>query len=394
MHLLNCGLGFFGLVKGDASDFIVREVRDGGIISDLTTTELPPLPTIIKSIIPIEQPKLDEGKDDEEEVEEEELTSFETLESMSEFESFTKFMDNEIGAEWWKVGESEKIFAFSTSHLTLKEDRKQLAKSITDMYPFVKLENVSLKDTVNVLDAKGENKIGTECRVKVNEQYAQLYSLFAPADFDLLMRFLNNRSYNEDVGGGKQFLILPTSVNDKNQRTKMHLEIGKYFKFVNTSTEGSNRIKVMLKKNKKRKMKMRDDSGNCGKRLKAEESLFTSFILRKEGMEHLGALYKMASCLNIPISRFSFSGIKDKVAITYQHMRVSDVSAEKLLGSLKQLQPRIQVGNFTYKSSPLFLGDHDGNHFELRYIVIYVFMEFTSTKTLFLKVDEFRFWSA
>ncbi len=55
----------------------------------------------------------------------------------------------------------------------------------------------------------------------------------------------------------------------------------------------------------------------------------SAFTLRKENLETLEAISYMAAVLGVLPSDFTYAGIKDKRAITYQAMVVKKISPER-----------------------------------------------------------------
>lgn len=62
---------------------------------------------------------------------------------------------------------------------------------------------------------------------------------------------------------------------------------------------------------------------------------------------------------------FSYAGIKDKRAKTAQRLCISNVDAGRLAGLTKYFRNGVKLGNFSYSSSPIALGELAGNHFKL-----------------------------
>ncbi|XP_074980499.1 pseudouridylate synthase PUS7L isoform X4 [Caretta caretta] len=90
------------------------------------------------------------------------------------------------------------------------------------------------------------------------------------------------------------------------------------------------------------------------------------FTLRKENLETLEAISYLSSELGVLPSDFSYTGIKDKKAITYQAMVVKKVTPERLkeIGSTIE-KKGMKVYNIHSVCQHLRLGQLKGNHFDI-----------------------------
>ncbi|XP_038250938.1 pseudouridylate synthase 7 homolog-like protein isoform X4 [Dermochelys coriacea] len=90
------------------------------------------------------------------------------------------------------------------------------------------------------------------------------------------------------------------------------------------------------------------------------------FTLRKENLETLEAIGYLSSELGVLPSDFSYTGIKDKKAITYQAMVVKKVTPERLkeIGSTIE-KKGMKVYNIHSVCQHLKLGQLKGNHFDI-----------------------------
>lgn len=87
---------------------------------------------------------------------------------------------------------------------------------------------------------------------------------------------------------------------------------------------------------------------------------------QKENLETLEAIGILAAELGVLPSDFSYTGIKDKKAITYQPMVVKKVTPERLkeIGS-KMEKKGMKIHNIHSASQHLRLGQLKGNHFDI-----------------------------
>uniref|UniRef100_A0A8D0L749 Pseudouridylate synthase PUS7L n=1 Tax=Sphenodon punctatus TaxID=8508 RepID=A0A8D0L749_SPHPU len=109
---------------------------------------------------------------------------------------------------------------------------------------------------------------------------------------------------------------------------------------------------------------------NCSRKRTADcqqkQELYTAFILQKENLETLEAIGFLSSELGVLPSDFSYTGIKDKKAITYQAMVVKKVTPERLkeVGSTIE-RKGMKVSNIHSVHQHLRLGQLKGNHFDI-----------------------------
>ncbi|KAJ8921000.1 hypothetical protein NQ315_015796 [Exocentrus adspersus] len=76
------------------------------------------------------------------------------------------------------------------------------------------------------------------------------------------------------------------------------------------------------------------------------------------------ACLKISDCLRISPSKFTYAGVKDKRSKSTQWFSVHKVEPWKLVMKTKSIQ-KVKVGNFTFKTEPLKLGQLSGNKFRI-----------------------------
>lgn len=89
---------------------------------------------------------------------------------------------------------------------------------------------------------------------------------------------------------------------------------------------------------------------------------FCHFVLYKENKDTMDAINVLSKFLRVRPNMFSYMGTKDKRAVTVQEIAVLKISAERL-SHLNKCLMNLKLGNFSYKSHPLKLGELQGNHF-------------------------------
>ncbi len=90
------------------------------------------------------------------------------------------------------------------------------------------------------------------------------------------------------------------------------------------------------------------------------EGPYSVFWLEKRGLDTILAIKKIAKSLGVSQKRFSFAGMKDKNALTFQRVSAWNVSPEKLMEvNLKG----IRIREAFQSNSPINIGSHLGNQF-------------------------------
>lgn len=155
-----------------------------------------------------------------------------------------------------------------------------------------------------------------EITVQENPDHRELRGWVTEAECDGFFRFVDAKV----PGSSYTFRRDDT----KDHRTAVHRLLSRRFgKLVETKSlqggggGGGTAITVRLKSRKRTK----ED--------RSEEEAYTAFTLCKENLETLEAISYMAATLGAAPSDFSYAGIKDKRAITYQAMVVKNVSVKR-----------------------------------------------------------------
>ncbi|XP_072002956.1 pseudouridylate synthase PUS7L isoform X1 [Engystomops pustulosus] len=199
----------------------------------------------------------------------------------------------------------------------------------------------------------------SEILVKPNLDYQELSLLTSEEEADKFFTFLDAKVENS------RFTFQPDVC--KEHRTSVHHFISKKFgKLVETKsfsekgTDGLQKVCITVR--------FRERKGSSGKRQRSEENpdIFTAFTLEKENLETLEAISYLASSIGVLPSDFSYAGIKDKKAITYQSVVVKKVSPERLRGVEGLLEKKgLKIYNIHPTCQHLHLGQLNGNHFSI-----------------------------
>ncbi|XP_048740934.1 pseudouridylate synthase 7 homolog [Ostrea edulis] len=155
---------------------------------------------------------------------------------------------------------------------------------------------------------------------------------------------------------------------DKVMRAKMHQIVRVRYKSLESDTLFENDvrfIRIMAKGAKgagsrhfygRRNIQHRSWPRGCGN--------YCKFVLYKENMDTIEAVYRLTKFFHINKNMFQFAGTKDKRAITSQEFTVYRVKAERLVSANRYFY-KMALGNFRYVDQPLKLGQLSGNRFTI-----------------------------
>ncbi|XP_068163012.1 pseudouridylate synthase PUS7L [Antennarius striatus] len=196
--------------------------------------------------------------------------------------------------------------------------------------------------------------IQPEIRVREDPDYRELSQLVTEDEAEDFFRFIDAKVR------GSSYTFGPD--DSKEHRTAVHHFMSRRFgKLVETksfSDQGTTAITVRLREQGRPKKRSGEE--------RKEEEVYTGFTLRKENLETLEAISYMAAALGVLPSDFTYAGIKDKRAVTYQSMVVKKVSAQRLEEKAAEFQKRgMHLSQIRSVGEPLRLGRLQGNHFDI-----------------------------
>ncbi|XP_062931929.1 pseudouridylate synthase PUS7L [Cynocephalus volans] len=379
---INDHVGFHGTIKRSPSDFIVVEIDEQGHLVNTATNE--PVYEISK-ILPepnnfAKKPKLDlqnvsfeDGKKQEVNTlargsdgdqhqsgsEKEDSINGGTSECEEKADVLSSFLDertnellnqfaSDVKEKWTSkpepIGPSPE---FSVGRILDKNRRAILHSAIRQKFPF--------------LVTVGKN---SEIVVKPNLEYKELCHLVSEEEAFNFFKYLDAKKENS------KFTFKPDT--NKDHRKAVHHFVNKKFgnlvetksfPELNYSAANPNVAITVRFREKAHKHKHRKSS-----LLEREErkAIYTAFTLRKENMEMFEAIGFLAIKLGVIPSDFSYAGLKDKKAITYQAMVVRKVTPERLKNIEKEIEKkRMNVFNIRSVDDSLRLGQLKGNHFDV-----------------------------
>lgn len=202
----------------------------------------------------------------------------------------------------------------------------------------------------------------SEIVVKPNLEYKELCHLVSEEEAFNFFKYLDAKKENS------KFTFKPDT--NKDHRKAVHHFVNKKFgnlvetkSFPETYCNAGNPSIVITVRFREKAHKHRKRSLlECQER----KVIYTAFTLRKENLEMFEAVGFLAIKLGVIPSDFSYAGLKDKKAITYQAMVVRKVTPERLKNIEKEIEKkRMNVFNIRSVDDSLRLGQLKGNHFDI-----------------------------
>lgn len=234
---------------------------------------------------------------------------------------------------------------FSLGRILDKNQRATLHSAVRQKFPF--------------LITVGKN---SEIVVKPNLECKELCHLVSEEEAFGFFKYLDARKENS------KFTF--KSDTDKEHRKAVHHFVNKKFgnlvetksfPELNYGADNPNVVITVRFREKAHKHKKRS-LHECPER----KVIHTAFTLRKENLEMFEAVGFLAIKLGVIPSDFSYAGLKDKKAITYQAMVVRKVTPERLKNIEKELEKkRMNILNIRSVDDSLRLGQLKGNHFDI-----------------------------
>ncbi|XP_074798274.1 pseudouridylate synthase PUS7L isoform X1 [Natator depressus] len=232
---------------------------------------------------------------------------------------------------------------FSLGPVLDKRNRADLHSAIRQKFPFLMTVTKS-----------------NEIIVKANTDYKQLCQLVSEEEAFDFLKFLDAKLENS------KFSFKPDG-NKEHRKAVHHFVSQKFGKLVETKSfsvtdlNGQQNVAIIVRFREKSFSRKRP-AADC----QEKQDIYTGFTLRKENLETLEAISYLSSELGVLPSDFSYTGIKDKKAITYQAMVVKKVTPERLkeIGSTIE-KKGMKVYNIHSVCQHLRLGQLKGNHFDI-----------------------------
>ncbi|KAL0963110.1 hypothetical protein UPYG_G00349820 [Umbra pygmaea] len=338
--------GFYGTIKNSTRDFIVTEIDiHGQMVTKLSTFDSQ------SSIDNVAFPGT-------------------TKASVSPKEEKSTSDVNDTGSELFHIGDCfdlssvlgqtviEALERFTTTlrraTSSPKDDCKKLANkersmgSFPDKHQRAKVHRAVRHNFPFLLTVTNQ----TEIKVMEDPDFKHLSGLVSEEETEGFFRFIDAKRPDT--------VYTFRSDDCKEHRTAVHHFLSRRFgKLVETKSfsDQGNKTAITVRLREKNKKRTADE---------CVDEIYTAFTLRKENLETLDAISYMAASLGVLPSDFTYAGIKDKRAITYQSMVVKKIRPQRLKDKASEFQKRgIELSSFRSVSEALHLGRLQGNHFEL-----------------------------
>ncbi|KFV56418.1 Pseudouridylate synthase 7 homolog-like, partial [Tyto alba] len=243
----------------------------------------------------------------------------------------------------WDLENDAGTREFSLGPILDKKNRADLHSAVRQKFPFL------------VTVTKGSEMI-----VKGNADYRELCQLVTEKETSDFFKFLDAKLENST------FSFEPD--RNKEHRKVVHHFINRKFgklletkSFTVTDVNDQPNMSIMVRFREKSWSRKRSAGA-----FQEKQDIYTAFTLQKENLETLEAIGLLAAELGVLPSDFSYTGIKDKKAITYQPMVVKKVTPERLkeIGS-KMEKKGMRIHNIHSACQHLRLGQLKGNHFDI-----------------------------
>ena len=238
-----------------------------------------------------------------------------------------------------------------------KQTRMKVHQCVRFVYPYLRTSSTT------------NNQGGTEVEAYVDINFFAFLNCGGTDEEHLrdLFRYI----HCQFIIGDKETFVLEAS-SDKEKRTAVHRMISGYFgsflesktfqgEHSNTSNQQAapNTSTINVRFRRKRQYE-NTDQGDL-----AARDVY-GFTLCKRNVENLDALVKLSRELKVKPSHFSYAGVKDKKALTFQNMTVEGVQLADLMRLSTTSKGRdVEVGNIRKMPELLHLGDLLGNVFKI-----------------------------
>lgn len=375
-------VGFHGTIKSSPSDFVVIEIDEQGQLVNKATdepidkiSEVLPKPNNFakKTKLDLQNVSLEEGSNQEVNT----LTGFsdddQNHRTGSEKEDIIN--DGTSKCEEEKVDVLGSLLDKKTSELlnqfacAIKEKWDSKTELIGPSPEFL-LGTILDKNQRAILHSAIRQKFpflitvgkNSEIVVKPNLEYKELLHLVSEEEALDFFKYLDAKKENS------KFTFKPDT--DKDHRKAVHHFVNKKFgNLVETKSfpepncnAGNPNIVITVRFREKAHKHRKRSLLECQER----KVIYTAFTLRKENLEMFEAIGFLAIKLGVIPSDFSYAGLKDKKAITYQAMVVRKVTPERLKNIEKEIEKkRMNVFNIRSVDDSLRLGQLKGNHFDI-----------------------------
>ncbi|XP_067861118.1 pseudouridylate synthase 7 homolog isoform X2 [Heptranchias perlo] len=154
-------------------------------------------------------------------------------------------------------------------------------------------------------------------------------------------------------------VVIEVVEDTKEKRTVIHQAVKSLFPGLETKTEEREGKKFIVAYHVAGKTALANPRKHSWPKSRGS---YCHFVLYKENKDTMDAINVLSKFLRVKPNIFSYMGTKDKRAITVQEIAVVKITAQRL-SHLNKCLMNFKLGNFSYKTYPLKLGELQGNHF-------------------------------
>ncbi|NXM72311.1 PUS7L protein, partial [Serilophus lunatus] len=243
----------------------------------------------------------------------------------------------------WGSGSDAGAGQFSLGLRPDKNSRADLHRAVREAFPFLVTATQ-----------------GNEMVVKGNADYRELCQLVTEKETSDFFKFLDAKLENST------FSFQPDG-NKEHRKAVHHFINRKFGKLLETKsftvTDDNDQPSMSIMVRFREKCWSRKRSAGS---FQEKQDVYTAFTLQKENLETLEAIGLLAAELDVLPSDFSYTGIKDKRAITFQPMVVKKVTPERLREIGNKMEKKgMRIYNIRSAQQHLRLGQLKGNHFDI-----------------------------
>ncbi len=146
---------------------------------------------------------------------------------------------------------------------------------------------------------------------------------------------------------------------DKEKRKQLHVAVKRWATLIDSITDNDGTVTAQSSK---------QPGGNRfqSRGWPSERPKYLKFVLHKENRETTDAINCLCKALGVKDKLFAWAGTKDKRGITTQAVTAHMITAEKMKTvNSNRVASNLKVGNFSYVSDSLGLGELFGNRFTI-----------------------------
>ena len=167
--------------------------------------------------------------------------------------------------------------------------------------------------------------------------------------------FMSSEEYKANKK--ENFEMAPVRFLTKAERTEIHTALRKATDHLTSET--------IQRDDGTPVFRFRSPTGRDTNRLNApSRPAYTHFTLRKENFDTTRAISLLSKLLHVSPKAFTFAGAKDKRAVTYQRVATRGVEWKRIRSAMRDCAA-VRVASPSAEKVPLFLGDLEGNAFEI-----------------------------